>query len=42
MTIWLAAAAVLLAALVACGAIAARGSEMERLLGFEHPQARPR
>ena len=35
MTIWLAAAAVLLAALVACGAIAARGSEMERLLGFE-------
>jgi multicomponent Na+:H+ antiporter subunit F len=35
MTIWLAAAAILLAALVACGAIAARGSEMERLLGFE-------
>ncbi len=29
------AAAILLAALVACGAIAGRGSEMERLLGFE-------
>jgi len=35
MSIWLVAAAILLAALVACAAIAARGSEMERLLGFE-------
>jgi multicomponent Na+:H+ antiporter subunit F len=34
-SVWLAAAAALLIALIPCGFVAGRGSPMERLLGFE-------
>jgi multicomponent Na+:H+ antiporter subunit F len=35
MSVWLGATAVLLVALIPCGLISARGSPIERLLGFE-------